>query len=115
MDMDLAGFTAGLIAIVGLMAWVLWNTQFVALPEEIEMGEKIGGVAACEVFITSVGGRRMVEFALVNGDGDRNPELHVYLNASQARLLSEWILGAATPGRTLADARRPTRIDKPTP
>jgi hypothetical protein len=102
-DLMIFAVWVGFVAIVG---WALRNVNAVGLNGEIETVEKIGELDACGVSIATVGGRRMVELLVNQSDEDGDREIYMYLNAGEARLLAEWIALAATPGRTLADARR---------
>jgi hypothetical protein len=97
---------------LGLIVWVIWNSESVRLDGEIFPVENMGGLATCDVYVTSVGARHMVEFTLVNSTSERDVEVHFYMTAREARLLSDWIRVAATPGRTLADAQRQMRMSK---
>jgi hypothetical protein len=71
--------------------------------------ESVGTAAGCEVYIASTAGRRYVELVITHSDSDSDIELHTYLTPSQARLMAGWMHLAATPGRTLADAKRRSR------
>ena len=71
--------------------------------------ESVGTAGGCEVYIASGPGRRFVELVITHSDSDSTIELHAYLTSSQALLMAGWMRLAATPGRTLADAKRRSR------
>ena len=105
---DILGLAVVIVASLGVLGWYVWNSLGASLGE-VEVLEKVGDLANWDVCIADVAGRRMVQLVL-RGIGDNNKgEVQMFLNASQAGLLSQWVRLAATPGRTLADARRWSR------
>jgi hypothetical protein len=80
---------------------------------DFDLEESLGSVGTLDVGIAFDGRRRFVELTIPYEGDEVTIDVHTYLTSSQARLLAEWVRIAATPGRTLADARR--RTDKVTP
>jgi len=51
-------------------------------------------------------GRAWVRFTIIDKSDNSTKKIHAHLTASQAKLVAQWMRTAATPGRTVADARR---------
>jgi len=90
---------AMLFILVG--AAFIWQFMNRSEARSFTTDETLGRVDAFEVGLAHDAHRRLVGVTIL---GDRS--LHTYLTPSQARLMAEWLRLAATPVRTVADARR---------
>jgi hypothetical protein len=82
------------------LAWMQWSKR--SLADAFESERVLGGTGDADVGIAFDGSRRWVEIVFDEGD----IEVHVFLTSSEALLIAQWLRTAASPGRTLADARR---------
>jgi hypothetical protein len=125
--MELIGLTAFCIAVLAFLGWYVWNSLGASVGDtavletlgsvgkwEVRIGasvgdtavlETLGSVGKWEVRIAQAPGRRMVELVL-SGQGEGEVEVHMFLTATEARLLAQWMRLGAARGRTLADARK---------
>lgn len=87
--------TVTTVAILASVGWYVWNSLGADLGE-VEVLEKLGGIAKWNVSIAQVGGRRMVQLILDQQGDNREVEIHMFLSATEARLLSQWLRLAAT-------------------
>jgi len=74
-----------------------------------DLDESLGAIGRIEVGIALDGGRRFVELKVPHESGDATMDMHAHLTANQAKRLAELLRSAATPGRTLDDARDRSR------
>ncbi len=90
--------------LVVTMIVVLAYQFLVARKIRFHEDEEIGSVHNLEVSImVDETGRRVVG---LNVYGRDDPTVHAFLTPAEARRLAGWLRLAATPGKTLADARR---------
>jgi hypothetical protein len=102
--MELIGLTAFCIAVLAFLGWYVWNSLGASVGDTAVL-ETLGSVGKWEVRIGQAPGRRMVELVL-SGQGEGEVEVHMFLTATEARLLAQWMRLGAARGRTLADARK---------
>ena len=93
------------MALLFVVMWIplfflQWSRRSMARAFETE--RDLGAVDEVGVAIAFDGHRRWVELLFA----EQSRTVHVFLTPSEALLVSEWIRTAATPGRTLGDARR---------
>ena len=102
---EILGITAIVAAILAALIWYVWGSVGATLGA-VEVLEQVGGLAKWDVRIADVAGRRTVQLVLGEQGDNGEVEVQMFLTATQARLLSQWMRLAASRGRTLADARR---------
>ena len=103
--MTLFDFIWGVLFTMFVAAFI-WQRMHRSEVLSYTIDEELGNVEAFDVGLAHDGHRRMVGVTVHYGSNDGVVDLNGFLTPSQARLMSEWLRLAATPGRTLADARR---------
>ena len=91
-----------------MVAWQVWKSWGATLGQVVVL-EELGVVADWRVCIVEAAGRGLVQLILCGKGEGGEADVQMFLSASEARLLAQWMRLAATPGRTLADARRRLR------